>query len=187
MQGYFAIATIILLIVLVLSRVSLMRKKGIKAMRFGEMDKKDFLIPPFVLFFLYLIVASAFHLPQPGNILFNNDILRWVGVAFCLLSLILFLLSLISFGKSFRVGIDEEHPGGLVTTGVFALCRNPIYTAFGLILLGIFLIIANWIILLYLLAGFWLFNRQVLREETSLKKIYGEEYLQYCRKVHRYL
>jgi len=116
MQGYFAIATIILLIILVLLRVSLMKKVGIKAMRFGEKDKKDFLIPPFALLFFYLIIASGLNLPKLGVELFNSGIIRWVGVAFCLLGLIIFLLSLISFGNSFRVGIDEEHPGVLVTT-----------------------------------------------------------------------
>lgn len=186
MQGYFAIATIILLITLVLLRVSLMKKMGIKAMRFGEKDKKDFLIPPFALLFFYLIIANAFNLPKLGVELFNSEIIHWAGVAFCLLGLIIFLLSLISFGKSFRVGIDEEHPGALVTTGVFAVSRNPIYTAFGFILLGIFLIFPNWILLLYLIVGVWLFNRQVLREEESLKKIYGEEYREYCKKVRRY-
>jgi protein-S-isoprenylcysteine O-methyltransferase Ste14 len=32
-----------------------------------------------------------------------------------------------SFGTSFRVGIDVEHPDKLVTTGIFAVSRNPIY------------------------------------------------------------
>lgn len=155
MQGYFAAATVILLVILVLSRVYLMNKMGIKAFKFGEMDKKDFLIPPFALLFFYLIFASTLNLPKPGVELFSNEIARWIGVALCMLGLILFLLSLISFGKSFRVGIDEEHP--------------------------------NWILLLYLVAGIWLFNRQVLREEDSLKKIYGEEYVEYCKKVHKYL
>lgn len=187
MQRYFAAAAIILLIVLVLLRIFMMRIKGIKAMRFGEIDKKDFLIPPFVLFFLYLIVAGTFSLPEPGGIPFHNDILSWAGVALCMLGLILFLLSLISFGKSFRLGIDNKTPGQLVTTGVFSICRNPIYTSFGLILLGINLIYFNWILILYLFAGFWLFNRQVLREEVFLKKIYGDEYFEYCKKVRRYL
>ena len=187
MQGYFAVATIILLMAFVLTRVSMMRKKGIKAMRFGEMDKKDFIIPPFVLFFLYLIVAGAFNLPRIGDIPYHNDIVSWAGVALCMLGLIFFLLSLISFGKSFRVGIDDKTPGKLVTTGVFSISRNPIYAAFGLVLLGINLIYLNWILILYLLAGFWVFNRQVLLEEASLKKIYGDEYLEYCKKVHRYL
>lgn len=187
MQGYFALASFILLILLVLSRVVLLSKMGIKAMKFGEMDKKDFLIVPFALLSFYLVLSSALNLPKLGVELFKSDVAGWIGVVLCMLGLLLFLYSLISFGKSFRVGIDEEHPGPLVTTGVFAISRNPIYTAFGFVLLGIFLIFPNWIILLYLIAGFWLFNRQVLREEESLKKIYGEEYLEYCKKVRRYL
>lgn len=186
MQGYFAVATVILLVILVLSRVFQMHKMGIKAFKFGEMDKTDFLIPPFALLFFYVVLASALNLPKLGAELFSSEIARWIGVALCMLGLILFLLSLITFGKSFRVGIDEDHPG-VLTTGVFAISRNPIYTAFGFILLGIFLIFPNWIILLYLVVGIWLFNRQVLREEDFLKKIYGEEYREYCKKVRRYL
>ncbi len=187
MQGYFAVATVSLLIILVLSRIFMLKKMGIKAMRFGEMDKKDFLIPPFALLFFYQILAGVLNWPKLGFELFNSEILRWTGVMLCMVGLILFLLSLIYFGKSFRVGIDQEHPGTLITGGVFAYSRNPIYTAFGLILLGIFLIIPNWILLLYLVLGIWLFNRQVLKEEDSLKRIYGEEYLEYCKKVRRYL
>jgi protein-S-isoprenylcysteine O-methyltransferase Ste14 len=188
MQGYFAIATVILLVILVLSRVYLMSGLGIKAMKFGGKDKKDFLIPPLILLLIfYLIFAKTLNLPDLDIDFLKNDILSWTGVAFCMLGLVFFLLSLISFGKSFRVGIDDEHPGKLVTTGIFAFSRNPIYTSFGLILLGMFLIFPNWILLLYVVAGFWLFNRQVLREEESLKKIYGEEYAEYCKKVRRYL
>lgn len=187
MQGYFAIATIILLIALVLLRVCILHNVGIKAMKFGEIDKKDFLIPPFVLLFFYLILASALDLPKFGTELFSSEIIGWIGVGLCMFGLVFFLLSLISFGKSFRVGLDEDHPSALVTSGAFAVSRNPIYTAFGLILLGIFLIFPNWILLIYLFAGIWLFNRQVLLEEGSLRKIYGEEYDRYCKKVRRYL
>ncbi|NMC55666.1 MAG: isoprenylcysteine carboxylmethyltransferase family protein [Eubacteriaceae bacterium] len=187
MQGCFALAAIILLIILVLSRVFLMKRLGIKAMKFGEMDKKDFLIPPFALLFLYIIFASAVGLPKPGHELFSSNISSWIGVGICFLGLLLFLFSIISFGKSFRVGIDEDSPGSLVTTGAFAISRNPIYTAFALVLLGIFLIFPNWIILIYLIAGIWLFNRQVLLEEKSLINIYGDEYLNYCKKVRRYI
>ena len=91
------------------------------------------------------------------------------------------------FGRSFRVGIDMEHPDKLITTGVFAFSRNPIYVAFALILIGQFLIFPNWILLVYLAAGVWLFHRQVLREEEYLKKHYGKDYLDYCKQVRRYI
>jgi protein-S-isoprenylcysteine O-methyltransferase Ste14 len=95
--------------------------------------------------------------------------------------------SLVSFGQSFRVGIDTEHPGKLITTGVFALSRNPMYMAFALIMLGQFLIFSNWIPLVYLVAAIWLFHRQVIREEGFLKQHYGQEYVDYCNRVRRYV
>src|SRR5262249_51708777 len=110
----------------------------------------------------------------------------WVGVFLGFGGLVLLLLSLVSFGKSFRVGIDVDHSDKLVTTGVFAFSRNPIYVAFGLVLLGQFLVFPNWILLVYLAAGIWLFHRQVLREEESLRKHYGKEYAEYCNRVGRY-
>lgn len=188
MQAYFAVLTILLMMGMVLTRVFMLRRRGIQAMKFGETDKTDFLLPPFALFYFYLIFANAFHLPTvSAQEFFQSEIIAWVGVIFCLLGLSLLLWSLISFGKSFRVGIDTEHPDTLITSGVFAVSRNPIYVAFAFILVGQFLIFSNWILLIYTVAGFWLFNRQVLREEEFLKKHYGQEYIEYCKQVRRYL
>ncbi|ABX41807.1 methyltransferase family protein [Lachnoclostridium phytofermentans] len=187
MTRYIAVATLFLLIILVLFRAFQLKKLGIKVIRFGEMDKKDFIIPPFALLLFYIVFASAFGLPKVGAELYKSDYVGWIGVALCALGIILFLYALISFGKSFRVGLDEDHPGELVTTGAFSISRNPIYSAFGLVLIGIFLIIPNWIILIYVLTGIWLFNRQILLEEQSLRKIYGEKYAEYCKRVRRFL
>ncbi len=187
MKQYIAVITIVLLITMVIIRSIQLRKLGITAFKFGEMDKKDFIIPPFALLLLYVIFSNAFNFPRLGTELFRNELVGWIGVILCLFGLALFLYSLISFGKSFRVGIDEDNPGSLITTGAFSVSRNPIYTAFGLVLLGEFIIYPNWVLLVYLIVGYWLFNRQVKLEEQSLVKIYGEEYKQYCKKVRRYL
>ena len=156
-------------------------------MHFGKIDKTDFLIPPFALFYFYLVFTNAFNLPSVSKQeFFHSEILSGVGVFFCLAGLLLLLWSLVSFGRSFRVGIDTEHPDKLITNGVFAFSRNPIYVAFALILLGQFLIFPNWILLVYLGAGIWLFHRQVVREEEYLKQHYGKEYLEYRNRVRRY-
>jgi protein-S-isoprenylcysteine O-methyltransferase Ste14 len=55
-----------------------------------------------------------------------------------------------------------------------------------MILMGQFLIVPNWIVLLYLCAAMWLFHRQVLREEGYLKQHYGKEYADYYNRVRRY-
>jgi protein-S-isoprenylcysteine O-methyltransferase Ste14 len=188
MQKYFGPLTIVLLLGLVGSRVLLLRSRGIQALNFGKIDKKDFLIPPFAFFYFYLVFAAAFNLPTVSrHELFLSRIASWIGVLLCLAGLFLLLLSLISFGRSFRVGIDQAHPDKLVTTGIFAFSRNPIYVSFASVLLGQFLLFSNWILLAYLLAATWLFHRQITREEQYLKSHYGQQYSEYCARVRRYL
>ena len=188
MQSYFAALTVVLLLGMVLTRAFIMRREGVKAVNFGEIDKRDFFILPFAGFYFYLVFAHAFALPSVSTqVFFRSEIVAWVGVFFCLAGLGLLLSSLISFGRSFRVGIDTHDPDKLVTTGIFALSRNPIYVAFAAVLIGQFLVFPNWLLLLYLGAAVWLFHRQVLLEEAYLKKHYGEDYRQYCDRVRRYL
>jgi len=108
-------------------------------------------------------------------------------VALCLAGVLILVLSLASFGKSFRVGIDVDAPGRLVTTGMFARSRNPIYVGFFVFLLGQLLVFPNWVPLIYLLAATALFHRQVLREEEFMRQRYGHVYADYCRHVRRYV
>jgi protein-S-isoprenylcysteine O-methyltransferase Ste14 len=188
MQRYCGALTIVLMLGMVWGRVLLMRRAGVKAMNFGKIDKKDFLIPPFALFYFYLVFAAAFDLPTVSRQeFFHSDIVSWVGVLLCLAGLVMLFLSLVSFGRSFRVGIDQDHPDKLVTTGVFAISRNPIYVGFGFVLLGQFLVFSNWILLAYMAAAIWLFNRQIAREEEYLRGHYGRQYSEYSDHVRRYL
>jgi protein-S-isoprenylcysteine O-methyltransferase Ste14 len=188
MAGYFAALTIVLMMAMVLTRVLLLRRRGIEAVKFGKLDRTDFLIPPFALFYFYLVFAHAFHWPSPARKeFFSSTLIAWLGVLFCLAGMLLLLWSLVSFGRSFRIGIDTERPDRLIASGAFSFSRNPIYGAFACILLGQFLIFPNWLLLVYLLGGTWLFHRQVLREEDYLKRHYGAEYLEYCRRVRRYI
>lgn len=187
MQGYFAILALVLMVSFVLLRSRQMKKLGITAFHFGKKDKKDFLIPPFVLLFFYLLIANTFNLPRFGTILTGNPVSAWIGAILCMLAPILFLWGMISFGKSFRVGIDDNKPGGLVSSGAFSISRNPLYVAFFMTLFGVFLIFPTWIFLIYFIAGLWLIDRQVCLEENSLKRIYGKEYDDYCNKVRRYI
>jgi protein-S-isoprenylcysteine O-methyltransferase Ste14 len=187
MPQYFAALTLVLLVGMVLTRASLLKTKGIKVMNFGKIDKTDFFIPPFALFYFYCVFAVAFNVAVVSRQeFFHSGAIAWVGILFCLVGLLLVSWSLVSFGKSFRVGIDAEHPDRLISTGIFALSRNPMYVAFASILLGEFLIFPNWILLLYFGAAIWLFHRQVVREEDYLKMHYGKEYVDYCGRVRRY-
>jgi len=188
MPKYLGALTLILLLGMVLTRVFLLKREGIKAVKFGHIDKTDFVIIPFAFFYFYLVFAAAFNWPSvSAQEFFHSETISWVGVFLCLVGLLLMLWSLISFRQSFRIGIDTDHPDNLITSGVFAFSRNPIYAAFAIILIGQFLIFSNWISLIYIGAATWLFHRQVLREEEYLGGHYGQAYVDYCNRVRRYL
>jgi protein-S-isoprenylcysteine O-methyltransferase Ste14 len=188
MQRHLAALTIVLLLGTVLTRVAMLKRRGVRAMNFGKQDRTDFLIPPFAFFYFYLVFADAFGWPSvTRQTFFASGVVGWLGVAFCVAGLTLLFWSLVSFGRSFRVGIDDEKPDKLVTRGLFARTRNPMYVAFWSILLGQFLVFPNGLLLIYLAAATWLFHRQVMREEAYLAQRYGPEYADYCRRVRRYL
>lgn len=188
MQKYFGALTILLLFGLVFVRVLMLKKRGIKAMHFGQANKSDLLILPFALFYFYTLFAHAFGFRSPGGPeFFQSAIVAWAGVFSCIAGLILLYWGIVSFGNAFRVGIDEDLPDKLVTTGIFEVTRNPIYLAFALALLGEFLISPNWVSLIFLVAGTVLCHRQVLREERFLRNYYGMVYEDYCGRVPRYL
>ncbi len=188
MQRYFGALTMFLLIAMVLTRIAMLKTRGVSAMHFGQTDKSDFLLPPFVLFYFYTVSAHAFGLPTPGgSAFFSLVVAGWAGVVLCTAGLLLMAWSLLSFGRSFRVGIDAEHPDKLITTGIFAITRNPIYVAFGLVLLGQFLLFPNWVTLIFLVCGAVVIHRQVLREERFLRRHYGPAYVDYTDRVRRYL
>ena len=75
----------------------------------------------------------------------------------------------------------------LVTTGIFAWSRNPIYLALDLLVLGSFAIQGRTLfgLLAVLMAG--LLHALILREERFLEAHYGDAYRSYRSRVPRYL
>jgi len=190
MIHYLSLLAFVLLVALAAGRGWMLRRRGINAFLFGATDKSDFLLMPAVALFLYSILASAFGLPLPAVLktpFFIERAVSWLGLAVCAISLVWFALTLRSFGTSFRVGIDEHSADKLVTNGMFALSRNPIYVGFLAFFIGMLLIYPNvvmCVVFALLLAAIY---RQILREEKFLRQHYGAEYVEYCRRVRRYL
>ena len=74
----------------------------------------------------------------------------------------------------------------LITTGVYSIVRNPVYSAFIFIFTGLLLFIANYILLI-LPFVFWAFLTILMKntEEKWLKNEFGEEYEIYLKQVNR--
>ncbi|QSH92194.1 nitrous oxide-stimulated promoter family protein [Treponema medium] len=76
----------------------------------------------------------------------------------------------------------------LATDGVYALVRNPIYSAFLFICTGALLFCRNWYVLM-LPPLFWLYLTifMKLTEEQWLAERFGDEYTAYCKRVNRFI
>lgn len=79
--------------------------------------------------------------------------------------------------------ITQNH---LVTTGIYAWVRNPIYAAFMILCTGVLLMTGNaWFFILPFV--YWLFMTVLMKhtEEKWLRRLYGREYDRYCERVNR--
>lgn len=79
--------------------------------------------------------------------------------------------------------------GKLYTDSVYTWCRNPIYTAWYFIILGIlFILTANYFVFV-LAFVFWGWMTFCIRrtEEVWMYEEFGDEFVDYCRKVNRFM
>jgi protein-S-isoprenylcysteine O-methyltransferase Ste14 len=187
---YIPILELPILIIMVIIRSQMLRRQGINAFVFGKTNKSDFLLPPIVFTFFYGIVSSVFDLPFPAIFkrhFFDNQFSDILAIIICTVSLIWFLCTIIIFGKSFRVGIDENTKNELITKGTFSISRNPIYVGFITFFIGIFIAYPGILSAGFLILMSAAIHRQIIREEEFLKMHYKDEYINYCKKVRRYL
>lgn len=93
-----------------------------------------------------------------------------------------------AMGRSWRIGVDHREATALVRTGVFALVRNPVFSAMLLFGAGLTLLTPNAVAI----AGFLLLVVSIqlqvrFVEEPYLAAVHGEEYLTYTADVGRFV
>ena len=76
----------------------------------------------------------------------------------------------------------------LVTHGAYARTRNPMYLAMALILLGVAITVGALTALLVPPLFMLIVDlRYIRQEEAMLAELFGKDYLDYCRRVRRWL
>lgn len=83
-------------------------------------------------------------------------------------------------------GMDTP-PDRLVTTGIFAYTRNPMYMGHIIFLIGMALTLRSLLAAILAVVTVIFFQPRVLRDERQLTERFGEPYVEYLRKVKRWV
>ena len=81
----------------------------------------------------------------------------------------------------------DTPPERLVTSGPFALCRNPMYLGHIIFLAGLALSLQSWLAAALAAGTAVWFQFRVRRDERRLAERFGEPYRQYCARVKRWV
>ena len=164
-------------------------RKGVRRVTLRHMDlplRKLVDIPPvWLLLTLGLVWLQGSYLPvgpAPG------PAMRLLGAGLIAAAVVLIVLAARELRRHRTSVVPHMEPTAIVTTGVFAWSRNPIYLADALIIAGFAL---RWHAYpsLVLVPLFMVFvNARFVRgEEARLAAAFAEEFGAYARKVRRWL
>ena len=118
----------------------------------------------------------------------SGNILVPMGLVIFLMGAILAVWAKLTMGSSW--GRPAQHDLSiqkqLVRTGPFAFSRNPIYVGLLLLFLGFEMVLQSYLIVL-IIPLFLMVYFAVKKEEKLLEKYFGKEYLEFKKKVPRFL
>ena len=134
---------------------------------------------------LSALARNAWHLSLDAESL---SVLRSIGVALVVIGVATLVLAYSSMARA-KTTIDPNvHTLKIVTSGIYAYSRNPIYLGWFVLLAGRGLMSASLLALLeaatMLLLLYW---AVIVEEEAYLESKFGEEYLRYKKRVRRWL
>ena len=101
---------------------------------------------------------------------------RIAGAVICLVAFVLVSLARYQLGRAFSVTAKARH---LVTSGLYARFRNPIYVFAEFFLLGLALYLRSWWPFVAMLLAVPVQVARARKEATVLEGAFGEEYRRY--------
>jgi len=142
----------------------------------------------FIIFYALLFVPYVPKLFTPGR--FGSNY-YWYPIIIGLVVTVagqVIRAATIGLAYIIRGGKDNKvYAEDLVTTGIFAHCRNPLYVGNILMIAGVG-ILSNSLLYVVIMIPFFLFIYQaiVLAEENFLRNKFGELFNNYCSRVNRW-
>jgi protein-S-isoprenylcysteine O-methyltransferase Ste14 len=115
-----------------------------------------------------------------------NPVQAWFGVLVLVAALVLFRITHKQLGRNWSISLETRQRHELVTEGVYAYVRHPMYSSFFLSALAQLALLPNWIAGPSGLVGIAiLFFFRVGREEAMMIETFGSSYSDYMKRTAR--
>ncbi|MBN2006075.1 MAG: isoprenylcysteine carboxylmethyltransferase family protein [Anaerolineae bacterium] len=114
------------------------------------------------------------------------EVMEYVAAVILLPGIFFVIAAFLRLGKDSRFGVSEAS-GGLRTTGIYRISRNPMYVGFYLVALASWVFSPHPLNIACGVVGIVVHHFVVLTEERFLLEKYGAAYETYKREVRRYL
>lgn len=132
-------------------------------------------------------VAAAWVLSLISPALFGS-FGHWAGKILLLIGVLLMAAAIVTMTRARTTVIPRRDPSALVTTGVFAWSRNPIYLADALILAAAILLLDAALALPLIVSFVWLIQTRFIRdEEARLTIAFGPEFDLWAARTRRWI
>ena len=113
---------------------------------------------------------------------------RIMGAVMSIVGTIVFIAAVRTMRDSWRAGVSKTDKTELVTKGIYQISRNPAFLGFDLLYVGTLLMFFNWVLCIVTVFAVIMYHLQIVNvEEDFLLAAFGNEYLQYKKKVCRYI
>jgi protein-S-isoprenylcysteine O-methyltransferase Ste14 len=144
----------------------------------------------FVTSLLAVLAAPVLAVAGPGGPLaaLDRPAAHALGIVLAVAGLAGTFATQLAMGASWRMGVDRDERTDLVTTGPFAVVRNPIYAAMVVTVAGLALMVPSPVALTGAALVLATFEVQVrLVEEPHLRAVHGAPYDAYTARVGRFV
>ena len=125
-------------------------------------------------------------LPEITHSLAGYAALRWIAAICAVMSLALTVKCWRRMGSDWRMAVSETQKSALITDGLFARVRHPIYALQMLLMLCTVVIVPTAPIFVIALVHLALMNLKARNEEHHLLKMHGARYRAYLERTGRF-
>lgn len=137
------------------------------------------------IFFISIFIQRQFPLSES---LFRSKIGFVAGIIFVLTALTILLPALIKFFQTKNTLITIKPANSLQTSGIYSISRNPMYLGLVVLYMGIGCFKGNaWSFILVPLLVLIITHFVIRKEEAYLIRTFGGDYVEYQRKVKRWI